>query len=290
MTFLVTWTLIIGIVTSIACALCGVFLVVKREAFVSEGLSHAVLPGIILAYALFRDRSSPWLVICAGLSGMLMVWLVKAITLTRKVDRDAALGIVFSGLFSIGIIASSLRLGSTHFHAHCIIDGNLSFAALSRFEVFGYYLGPKTFVTMSLCLLVIIGFIVVCYKELVITTFDETSASLFGFSPAWIHSIWLTIVSMTTVAAFETAGTILVVALMITPPATANLLTQRIPSMLWLSALIAALDAALGIGLAIWLDISPAGPISAVAGMVFLVTFAMTYFCGSAGLGARRSN
>ena len=96
MTFLIAWTLVIGIVTAVACALCGVFLVVKRESFISEGLSHAVLPGIILAFAIFRDRSSPWLVISAGLSGLIMVWLVQAISLTRRVDKDAALGIVES--------------------------------------------------------------------------------------------------------------------------------------------------------------------------------------------------
>ena len=84
MTFLIAWTLVIGIVTAVACALCGVFLVVKRESFISEGLSHAVLPGIILAFAIFRDRSSPWLVISAGLSGLVMVWLVQAISLTRR--------------------------------------------------------------------------------------------------------------------------------------------------------------------------------------------------------------
>ena len=143
MTPLVLWTLAIGIVTAVACAVCGVFLVVKREAFVSEGLSHAVLPGIILAYIAIPDRSSPLLVVAAGLSGLIMVWLVQAISNTRLVDRDAALGIVFSALFSIGVIASSMKLGNVHFHAHCIIDGNLSLAALKHAEIGGVDLGPR---------------------------------------------------------------------------------------------------------------------------------------------------
>ena len=273
MTLLIAWTLVIGIVTAIACSLCGVFLVVKREAFVSEGLSHAVLPGIILAFAFFEDRSSPWLIISAGLSGMLMVWLFQAIQYTKRVDRDAALGIVFSGLFSIGIIASSVKLSNVHFHAHCIIDGNLSFAALKAWEWGGYYLGPRAFVTMLMMLTLIVGFITVFYKELKLASFDETSARLFGFRPTLLHSFWLAIVSMTAVAAFETAGTVLVVALMICPAATANLITSRISTMLWVSPLLAAIAAAAGVGLGTYLDISPAGPISSVSGLIFFVVF-----------------
>lgn len=271
MTPLILWTFAIGIATAVACALCGVFLVVKREAFISEGLSHAVLPGIILAYVWIPDRSSPWLIIAAGLSGLLMVWLVQVLANTRLVDRDAALGIVFSSLFSIGVIASSLKLGNVHFHADCIIDGNLSFAALKRFEIGGFDFGPSAFVTMVLMLAVLVSFILIFFKELKLMSFDETTAKMFGFRPKVLHSIWLGLVSMTAVAAFETAGTILVVALMIAPAATANLITNRLSTMLWLSGFTSAIGAIIGIALGIAIDISPAGPISMVAGIAFLL-------------------
>ena len=89
---LVLWTLLIAITTAVACSLCGVYLVVKHESMVAEALSHAVLPGIIVAFVIFQDRSSPWLIISAGLSGLLMVWLVQTIRNTRLVDGDAASG------------------------------------------------------------------------------------------------------------------------------------------------------------------------------------------------------
>ena len=79
---LLGWTYIIAVLTAIACSLAGVLLVVKREALVSEGLSHAVLPGIVLAFLIFRDRNSPLLILAAGLSGLLMVWLVQWIAKT----------------------------------------------------------------------------------------------------------------------------------------------------------------------------------------------------------------
>lgn len=270
MTPLIFWTFAIAVVTALACGLCGVMLVVKREAFVAEGLSHAVLPGIIFAYLLIPDRSSPWLVIAAGLSGLLMVWLVQAITSTRLVDRDAALGIVFSGLFSIGIIASNLKLKNIHFHAHCIIDGNLSLAVLKPFHLGELYVGPRAFVTMALLLLVLVLFIFIFFKELKLMAFDETTARSFGFRPGWMHSVWLALVSMTAVAAFETAGTVLVVALMITPAATVSLLTKKLSAMFWLAGFLSAASAVLGVMLALALDISAAGPISSVAGFIFL--------------------
>ena len=142
---LLAWTYIIAVLTAIACSLAGVMLVVKREALVSEALSHAVLPGIVIAFLVFRDRSSPLLIFAAGMSGLLMVWLVKWIAGSGRVKQDAALGIVFSGMFSVGVIASSLNLKNINFHPDCIIDGNLAFAALEECNWFWRLLGAASF-------------------------------------------------------------------------------------------------------------------------------------------------
>lgn len=268
---LLLWTFVIAILAAVACSLAGVMLVVKREAFISEGLSHAVLPGIIVAFLIFRDRSSPLLIVSAGLSGLLMVWLVQAIVQTGRVKKDAALGIVFSGMFSVGIIASSLNLKNVHFHAHCIIDGNLAFAAIDHLEFLGVDLGPKAFVSMFACLIGLLGFITLFFKELKLIAFDECAAHLSGFRPKLLHTIWLTAVSTIAVAAFETAGTILVVAMMIAPPAAANLLTKRLSVMFVVSAILGAISAIVGVALSHYLGISPAGPIASMAGLQFLL-------------------
>ena len=282
---LLGWTYIIAVLTAIACSLAGVLLVVKREALVSEGLSHAVLPGIVLAFLIFRDRSSPLLILAAGLSGLLMVWLVQWIAKTGRVKQDAALGIVFSGMFSVGILASSLKLKNVHFHAHCIIDGNLAFAALEDCNWFGVYLGPRAFVSMLLCVVGLTGFIVLFFKELKLMAFDETTSRLFGFHPRLLHTVWLTIVSIVAVAAFETAGTILVVALMIAPAAAANLLSQRLGKMFILSAILGTISAIAGVTLGQQLNISPAGPIASIAGFVFLI---IVFFAPRRGLISQR--
>ena len=282
---LLGWTYIIAVLTAIACSLAGVLLVVKREALVSEGLSHAVLPGIVLAFLIFRDRNSPLLILAAGLSGLLMVWLVQWIAKTGRVKQDAALGIVFSGMFSIGILATSLKLKNVHFHAHCIIDGNLAFAALEDCNWFGVYLGPRAFVSMLLCVIGLAGFIALFFKELKLMAFDETACRLFGFHPRLLHTVWLAIVSIVAVAAFEIAGTILVVALMIAPAAAANLLSQRLGKMFILSAILGTISAIAGVALSQQLTISPAGPIASIAGFVFLI---VVFFAPRRGLISQR--
>ncbi|MEM9409691.1 MAG: metal ABC transporter permease [Planctomycetota bacterium] len=271
MTPLIIWTMLIGVCTAVACGLCGVFLVIKREAFISEGLSHAVLPGIVLAYVWVEDRSSPWLIISAGLSGLLMVWLVDWIAGSKRVDRDAALGIVFSGLFSVGIVVSALELGKVHFHAHCIIDGNLALAAVRKTELPLVGELPMAFMTIFGMLMVLVGFVLLFFKELKLHAMDETMAKLLGFQTKWLYTVWLALVAMTTVAAFEIAGTILVVALMVVPAATANLLTYRLAHLIWLSCGLSALTSVAGIAMSIQLDVSPAGLVSACSGVLFVL-------------------
>ena len=120
-----TWTLLIATVTSVVCAICGCLLLVNRRAMVSEGLSHAVLPGLVIAFIFVRDITSPWLIVSAAASGMVMVWLTQALQRTGLVEPDAGLGIVFAGMFSAGILLVSLELENVHFHADCIIDGDI---------------------------------------------------------------------------------------------------------------------------------------------------------------------
>lgn len=265
------WTLAIAVATAVACSLCGALLVLNREALVSEGLSHAVLPGIILAFVLIGDRSSPWLVLSAGLAGLLMIVLVHAIKRTGLVKDDASLGIVFPAMFSVGVLLASTELGGVHFHAHCIIDGNLALAPLDRWRPGGTDLGPRAAWIIGGVLVLLGIFLVTFYKELKVMIFDPGLARSMGFRPSILHLGWLALVSLTTVAAFETAGSILVVALMVTPPATAFLLSDRLGSMLAMSAALGALCAVLGFYLGLGVDVAPAGPMASISGVLFVV-------------------
>ncbi|MEE2939752.1 MAG: metal ABC transporter permease [Planctomycetota bacterium] len=266
------WTILIAAVTAAACALAGSFLVLRREALVSEGLAHSVLPGIVIAFVLTRDRTSPLLILGAAAMGLAMVLLGQLIRRTGVVDRDASLGVVFPALFSVGVLLANAELADVHFHAGCIIDGNLSLAVLDRFVLGGVDLGPKALWSMGAALLAALGFVVGFFKELKLVTFDPQLAGTLGFRPALLQCAWLALVAVVATAAFETAGSILVVALMIAPPAAAILWTSDLARLLLLSVAFAVASAVAGFYVAFGLDIAPAGPMATIAGLAVLAS------------------
>jgi manganese/zinc/iron transport system permease protein len=265
--------LAIAIVTAVAAALPGVFLVLRRMALVSDAISHAILPGIVVAFLLTHDLNSPLLVIAAAATGVLTVALIEAVNRSRLVPEDAAIGLVFPALFAIGVILVSRLAGDVHLDTDSVLLGELAFAPFDRFVFGGADLGPKALWTMGAILLLnllVIGF---AFKELKLATVDAGLAAALGFSPVLIHYGLMTIVSITAVGAFNAVGSILVVALMIAPPATAYLLVESFRPMLWLSAGVAAAGAALGYGLAWVFDLSIAGSMATVCGVLFSAAF-----------------
>lgn len=266
------WTILIAATTAAACALAGSYLVLRREALVSEGLAHAVLPGIVIAFVLTHDRTSPLLILGAAAMGLCMVLLVQLVRRTGIVDRDASLGVVFPALFSIGVLLANAELSDVHFHADCIIDGNLSLAVLDPWVVGGLDLGPRSLWAMGAALLATVAFVITFFKELQVVTFDPLLAGALGFRPALLHGVWLALVAVVTTAAFETAGSILVVALMIAPPAAAVLWTNDLRRLLLLSVGFGVVAAVAGFYVALGLDVAPAGPMATVAGGLVLVS------------------
>jgi manganese/zinc/iron transport system permease protein len=279
---------LIAAVVAVACALPGVFLVLRRMALMSDAISHAILLGIVLAFFVTKDISSPFLVIAATLTGVLTVSLVELLNRTRLVHEDAAIGLVFPVLFSIGVILISRFAGDVHLDTDAVLLGELAFAPFTRFVVLGHDLGPRSLYMMGGILLLNMVFILLFYKELKLATFDAGLAAALGFSPALIHYSLMTLVSVTAVGAFDAVGSILVVALMIAPPAAAYLLTDRLPRMIGLSALIGIASAISGYWLARALDASIAGSMATMAGVYFALVFLLAPERGLIAIARRR--
>jgi manganese/zinc/iron transport system permease protein len=260
---------IIAVVTAAACALPGVFLVLRRTAMLSDAISHTVLLGIVLGFFLVQDLQSPVLVIGAAAVGVLTVALVSLLERTRLVKEDAAIGLVFPALFSIAVILISYYAGSVHLDTDAVLLGELTFAPFDRFMVMGFDVGPRGLYVMGGILLINLAFIGLFYKELKLTTFDAGLAAALGFAPALVHYALMALVSVTVVGAFDIVGSVLVVALIVTPAAAAYLLTDRLAVMLGLSVLIGALGAVGGYWIAYLLDASIAGSIAAALGALF---------------------
>lgn len=264
---------LIAIVTAVACALPGVFLVLRRMTLMSDAISHAILPGIVLAFFLTESLSSPLLILAAAGTGVLTVLFVELLQRTKLVKEDAAIGLTFPALFSIGVILISRFAGDVHLDMDAVLLGELAYAPLNRLMAFGYNLGPISLYVMGTILVLNLAFILLFYKELKLATFDASLAAALGFTPTLIHYGLMTLVSVTTVGAFDAVGSILVVALIAGPAATAYLMTNRLSRMLILSAVIGSVNAVSGYWLAYLFDVSIAGAIATVTLLVFGVIF-----------------
>ena len=260
---------LIACVVAAACALPGVFLILRRMAMMSDAVSHAILPGIVVAFFVTQTLHSPWLLIGAAAAGLLTVVLVELLYSTRLVKEDAAIGLVFPVLFSVGVILIAKFAGDIHLDTDAVLSGELAFAPFDRFVVNGVDIGPQSLVVMSGILLLNLAFIGLFYKELKIATFDAGLAATLGFMPGVMHYSLMALVSVTSVGAFDAVGSILVVALMIAPPACAFLLTDRLSRMIGLSVLFGVISAISGYWVAHWLDVSIAGCIATAAGVIF---------------------
>lgn len=264
---------LVAVVVAVACALPGVFLVLRRMAMMSDAISHAILVGIVVAFFIVKDLGHPLLVIGAALTGVLTVTLVELLNKTKLVNEDAAMGLVFPLLFSIGVILIAQHASDVHLDTDAVLMGELAFAPFDRFYAFGWDLGPRSFWIMGGILLLNLTFILSFYKELKLATFDASLAASLGFAPVILHYALMGIVSITAVGAFDAVGSLLVVALMIAPAAAAYLLTDRVSLMLLIAAGIGVASAIGGYWVAHLLDVSIAGSMASVTGLFFLVTF-----------------
>lgn len=279
---------LIAVVIAAACAIPGVFLVLRRTAMMSDAISHTVLLGIVLGFFLTRDTQSPWLFVGAMIMGVVTVSCVEVIARTRLVKEDAAIGIVFPALFSIAVILISRFAGNVHLGVDVVLLGEIALAPFDRFMAFGQDWGPRALIIGIIILLLNLIFVGVFYKELKLTTFDTGLAMALGFSPALLHYSLMALVSVTAVGAFDAVGSILVIALFIVPPASAYLLTDRLSHMLGLSILIGVGSAICGYWMARSLDVSISGSMASMTGIFFLVALLFAPERGLIAIALRR--
>ncbi|MDP2687195.1 MAG: metal ABC transporter permease [Aequorivita sp.] len=264
---------IIAVIVAMACAIPGVFLVLRKMALISDAISHAILPGIVIGFFVTQDLNSPLLILLAALTGVITVVLVEFIQKTGLVKEDTAIGLVFPVLFSIGVILISKNANDIHLDVDAVLLGELAFAPFDRFMVEGTDLGPKSLWVMGSILLITISLLLLFFKELKVSTFDAGLSSAIGISPIVMHYGLMSISSITVVGAFDAVGAILVVALMIAPAATAYLLTEDLKKMIGLSLLFGAVSAISGYWVANVLDASISGSIATTLGVIFLIVY-----------------
>ena len=264
---------LVAAVVAATCALPGSFLVLRNMAMMSDAISHAILPGLVVAFFLTGSLSSPLLLLGGAVMGVCTVASVEALRRTRLVREDAAIGLVFPALFSVGVILIARYAGDVHLDTDAVLLGELALVPFDRWIIGAYDLGPRALYAVSAVGLVSALFITLFYKELKLATFDAALATALGLMPTLLHYALMSVVSVTAVAAFDAVGSILVVALMVGPPATAHLLTDRLDRMLYYSVGLGVLSAIGGYWLAYALDASIAGSMATMVGLVFLAAY-----------------
>jgi manganese/iron transport system permease protein len=244
--------LLTSVLVGAICGLLSCYVVLKRWSLLGDAISHAVLPGVAIAYLL----GWPFF-IGAFITGALTSLGIGALERHTRIKADAAMGLMFTAAFALGIVIISKIATSTHL-MHIL---------------FGNVLGVQTTALMltlvaSLVTVLAIWF---AYRPLLLYTFDPQQAQALGFNTSFIHYGLILLLTLTIVASLETVGIILVVAMLITPGATAHLLTDRFPLMLAISVTVGVTSAVVGLVLSVSLDVASGGAIVLVASGLFLV-------------------
>lgn len=265
------WIMFLGVLVASGCSLVGCFLILRRMAMLGDAISHAVLPGIVIAFLLTESRNVLPMLLGAGALGLLTAFLTDMLNRKGRLQNDAAIGVTFTWLFALGVILVSRYAGQVDLDLDCVLYGEILYAPFDRFMLGDIDLGPRLVWSMGLVAIANLAFILLGWKQLKVSAFDPELALSLGINVVVWHYLLMGFVSMSTVAAFESVGAILVVAMLTVPPNTAYLLTDRLWLMVLLSVVIGALSAIIGYGVASALDGSIAGAIATVSGGFFVL-------------------
>ena len=267
-------SLYILIITSLACAVLGVFLVLRRLSMVSDAISHSVLLGIVIGYFVTKDIGSVLLIIGASLFGVLTTVCIELLIKSKRVTEDASVGIIFPLFFSIAVILITRYARNVHLDTEVVLIGEIILAPLHRINFLGISL-PKALVQMSFVLLINIVFIAVFFRKLKISSFDPVYAGVAGIAGAGLYYVFMALVSFTAVSAFESVGAILAISFFISPAASAYLISKDLKITILLAAVYAVVNSCIGYFLAVKFNVSMSGMCALVSGLTFMITIAV---------------
>ncbi|GGJ90441.1 manganese transport system membrane protein MntC [Lentibacillus kapialis] len=246
--------MVTSIVVGIICGVIGSFIVLRGMALMGDAISHAVLPGVAISYFLGIN-----FFFGAVTTGILTAIGIGYIGQNSRIKNDSSIGIMFTTAFALGIILITLLKSSTDLYH--ILFGNVLAVRPS-----------DMWMTMIIGVIVLVS-VYVFYKELLVTSFDPTMAKAYGLPNNVIHYFLMTLLTMVTVASLQTVGIILVVAMLITPAATAYLLTNRLSTMIFLASGFGVIASVVGLYISYKANLASGATIVLVATLLFGITF-----------------
>jgi ABC-type Mn2+/Zn2+ transport system permease subunit len=243
-----------GALVGATCALLGVYVVLRRMAFIGDALAHTVLPGLVIAY-LNRWNMTGGALAAGIITALGIGWLSRR----REIREDTAIGILFTGMFALGIL---------------LMSAVRSFRDFSHM-LFGYIIGVtddqlRLFAALALIIIVVL---ILLHKELELTSFDPIHAQVIGLRPDALRYALLALMALAVVGAIQAVGVVLTSALLIVPAATASLLTKRLPAMMALATLIAVISSLTGLLVSYHLDVASGAAIVLICIAIFLLVW-----------------
>jgi manganese/zinc/iron transport system permease protein len=239
------WIVGVAILCAVASASLGNFLVLRRMSMLGDAITHAVLPGLAVAFLLSHSRSSLPMFVGAVIVGILTAFFTEWIRRVGKVDEGASMGVVFTSLFAVGLVLIVQAADKVDLDPGCVLYGAIELTPFDTVR-FASLTVPRAFLTLGAVTVVNLLFITLFYKELKLSSFDPALATTTGFNASVMHYSLMVLVAVTAVASFDSVGSILVVAMFIVPPATAYMLTDRLSLMIAVSLIVAICAAVIG--------------------------------------------
>jgi manganese/iron transport system permease protein len=252
-----------ALMIAIVCAVIGAFVVMQELAFIGDALAHASFPGVVIAFLLKFP-----LELGGAIVGILTVLGIGVLTRRGKLSQDTAIGVLFAGTFALGIALLSTVKNYTK-------------------DLFGLLLGDVLAIQASDLLIIavmgaaMLAIVFAIYKELVLVTFDPVQAEVIGLPVGWLHELLLALMAVTIVISIQTVGIVLVVAMLVTPAATATLLVRRFPLVMLVGAIQGVLGVVAGLYLSFYLNIASGATIVLVLTSIFVLALIFSPHLGS---------
>lgn len=269
------WIILTASLVAINAGVLGVFLVLRKLAMMGDAISHAVLPGIVVAYLFSGDRTSPFLLLGAAVTGVLTALIIEWLAKKAKIQGDASIGVTYTMLFALGMVMiSGWFSGNVDIDLDCVLYGDIALINLDKVIVDqNLYIGPFAFWVEAVATVVVISVIAFGFKGFKLLSFNEDYGLALGVNMKRWHIVLMALVSLVTVVSFEVVGAVLVVGFLIIPAATAQLISRKlIPMILWACGL-GVLAVLVGYVLAVWMNVSITGAMVSVSGILFFLIF-----------------
>lgn len=266
------WVYIIALLVAIPSAILGSFLLLKRSVMVSDAISHAVLPGLVIGFLIAKSLYSPILLFFASIFGVITIVVIEWIYKNSQVKKEAAIGVSYTFLFALGVLLiANFTSENTDLHQDCILYGNINSAPYFIVEIGNLVLGPKAVWILGGLNIMIIVVVFFGWRALNVTSFDPIFAKSIGINPVVWNYILMILVSVCVVTAFDIIGAILIISLLAAPAASAFLFAKRSHSFLLLAIGIALINTLLSIFISFNWNLEPSGTLALFQGVTFLL-------------------